>query len=94
LPDGIVRCIRYHHEPAAAPKVDPLLDAVHLADSVCLLFGVGTGDDGLSYRADPSVLGRYDLTESDLESIGADAIAELRSVRALFAGKQEYRHGC
>lgn len=84
LPDSIVRCIRYHHDPESLPHADPLVDAVHLADSVVMLLGVGTGDDGLSYRASPNVMARYNLAESDLESIGAEAIAELRTVQALF----------
>ena len=87
LPASIVRCIRYHHDPGALPTPDALVDAVYLADAVCLLFGVGTGDDGLAYRADPAVLGRAHLTESDLEGIGAEAIGELRAVQALFAKK-------
>jgi len=87
LPDTIVNCIRYHHDPQAAPRSDALIDVVYLADSVCLLLGVGTGDDGLAYRARPNILTRHGLSESDLESIGAEAIGELRSVRAMFADK-------
>ena len=87
LPDSITKCIRYHHDPEGVVTPDPLVDAIHLSDSICLLLGVGTGDDGLAYRASPALLTRYGLKESDLESIGADAIAELRSVQTLFARK-------
>ncbi len=85
LPESIVNCIRYHHDPEAVPVTEPHVDAVHLADTVCLLLGIGTGDDGLSYRADPQVLARHKLTESDLENVGVEAIGELRSVQALFS---------
>ncbi len=84
LPDSIVHCIRYHHDPAACPQVEPLVDVIHLADAVCILLGVGAGDDGLAYRAQGAVMKRYNLTEADLEVIGAEAIGELRSVQAMF----------
>jgi len=84
LPESIVLAVRYHHDPETATGEQALVDATHLADAVCLLMGVGGGDDGLSYRACPAVLARHNLTEPDLELIGADVIAELRAVQALF----------
>jgi putative nucleotidyltransferase with HDIG domain len=84
LPQSIVRCIRHHHEPEAAPEADTLVDAVHLADSIALVLGIGTGDDGLSYRASSTVLARHRLTESDLESVGVETVEELKSVQTLF----------
>jgi putative nucleotidyltransferase with HDIG domain len=85
LPPSLVECIRYHHEPEDVAAAQPAVDAVHLADVVALLLGVGGGDDGLSYRASAQALGRHGLVESDLENAGAEAIGELRSVQALFA---------
>lgn len=87
LPAAIVHCIRYHHEPDAAPKPDPLVDAVHLADAICISLGIGAGDDGLTYRVCASVLDRHRLTHSELEVTGADVIAEVKSVQALLAAK-------
>jgi putative nucleotidyltransferase with HDIG domain len=85
LPESIIRCIRYHHDPEALPDADPFVDAVHLADSVCLVMGVGGGDDGLAYRSSAAVMVRHNMTQSELDLLGADLIAELRSVQALFA---------
>lgn len=87
LPPDIVDCIRFHHTPLARTPVLPLLDAVHLADAVAMMLGLGTGDDGLSYRAAPSVLERNQLTETDLESLGVETHGELRSVLTLFGRK-------
>lgn len=84
LPEAITRCIRYHHDPEACPEPDPRVDAVHLADSVCLLMGVGGGDDGLAYRPSPAAMARYALSQTDLDLLGADMIAELQSVQTLF----------
>lgn len=87
LPTAIVECVRYHHEPQAVVESNPLVDAVHLADSICILLGVGGGDDGLSYRADPAVPTRYNLAESQMEALGADVIAELKLVQTLLGEK-------
>lgn len=84
LPDPIVRCIRYHHAPSDLEPHDPLVDAIYLANCVCLLFGIGLGEDGLCSRADASVLERYKLRHADLEIIGAQVVVELQRVQAMF----------
>ncbi len=85
LPDPLIRCIRYHHDPSMLKPADPLVDIVYLADCVCLLLGIGLGTDELHYRADPTVMERYDLRESDLEITGASMMSELKRVEELFA---------
>ncbi len=85
LPDAIVKCIRYHHEPAALDPPDSLVDAVYLANSVCLLLGIGLGEDGLSYRADDAVMERHGLKESDLQAFGAQTVVELKRVEKSFS---------
>ena len=88
LPEPIARSIRYHHDPEELATPDPLVDCVHLADTTCLLIGIGGGMvDALSYRAHPAVLERHELGQRDLEVIGADIVTEMKSVRDLFAGE-------
>lgn len=87
LPETIVRSIRYHHAPDGPETPDPLVDAIHLADSVCISLGIGGGDDGLSYRVNPDVLARRKLMQSDLEAIGAEVVAELKSLQAQLGDK-------
>lgn len=94
LPPAIVRCIRYHHMPSALDPPDVLVDAVYLANCVCLLLGIGLGDDGLCYRADPAVLERRGLCESDLEVIGAQTVIDLHRVEALFDGSADTTREC
>lgn len=84
LPDSIIRCIRYHRTPGALEPPDVLVDTVYLANSVCMLFGVGLGADGLSYRADARVMERYQLKESDLEVAGAQMLIDLKRVEQVF----------
>ncbi|HNQ23849.1 MAG TPA: HDOD domain-containing protein [Phycisphaerae bacterium] len=84
LPEPIVRCIRYHHTPAALDPPDALVDAVYLANSVCLLLGIGIGEDGLHYRADQQVMDRHGLHEANLEETGLATLADVRRVEEVF----------
>lgn len=86
LPSAIVRCIRYHHEPNALNPHDDLIDAIYIADSICLLTGIGGGDDGTQYIAHEDVLQRHGIDERILERFGSDVVVELKAVRALFGG--------
>ena len=89
LPEAIVKAMRYHHEPELLDPPDPTVDIIHLSDAVCMMCGVGCGNDGLLYRANSHVMERYELTESDLEIIGAETIIELKKVQSLFNSSQE-----
>jgi HD-like signal output (HDOD) protein len=85
LPDPIPCCIRYHHEPSALPTPDPIVDTLHLADALCLLLGVGGGDDSQMYRVDEAVLERAGVAPGEIEAIGATIVHELKSVQKLFS---------
>ncbi|GMU21906.1 MAG: hypothetical protein AMXMBFR13_19940 [Phycisphaerae bacterium] len=85
LPETIVCCIRHHHNPGSLDPADPMVDMVYLGDVVCTMLGIGTGIDGLCYRADLSVVDRHGLHEADLERIGAQTAEELLKVGRLFA---------
>ncbi|MCP4590015.1 MAG: HDOD domain-containing protein [bacterium] len=88
LPDQIVRCVRYHHEPGEVDPPDPLIDTVYIADLICMLFGLGLGEDGLHYRADETVMQRNSLGEQDLETIGLGVLSGLKEVEAAFSSPQ------
>lgn len=87
LPEALVSCIRYHHEPAQVPEPDPRVDIVHLADVTCLLMGIGGGDDGQFYRADRQALARTGLKQTDFEALGAQVVSELKQVEDAFASE-------
>ncbi|MGB2984490.1 MAG: HDOD domain-containing protein [Phycisphaerae bacterium] len=86
LPETIVRCIRFHHDAGSLDPPDTLVDTVYLANCVCLLLGIGLGEDGLYYRADQAVMDRHNLRETDLEAIGAQVMTDLQRVEQIFAG--------
>ena len=66
-------------------RFDAMVDAVHLAHCVCLILGIGLGEDGLSYRADSDVMARHGLHEQDLEEVGLETVSELGRIENLFA---------
>jgi HD-like signal output (HDOD) protein len=84
LPDPIPDCIRYHHEPSALSEPNVLVDVVHLADSACLLMGIGGGDDSPMYVVDAGAIERIGLTENDIERLGAAIVVEVKSIRNMF----------
>ena len=84
LPDALVRCIRYHHSPEDLTPPDPLVDTVYVANCLCLLLGIGVGEDGLYNRASDKVMQRLGLHEQDLEMLGANLMVELQRVEQMF----------
>jgi putative nucleotidyltransferase with HDIG domain len=53
LPKSLCMAIKYHHQPSQAdPEFRGLVYAVHIADILAMMEGVGTGVDNLSYRMD------------------------------------------
>jgi putative nucleotidyltransferase with HDIG domain len=89
LPDPIIRCIRYHHDPSIVDPLDPLVDAIYLANSISLMMGIGLGEDGLCYRADATVMERHNMFERDLEEIGTQMLVDLKRVEQMFTDTHE-----
>ncbi len=89
LPQPIVTCIRYHHSPLELDAPDPLVDSVYLGNSVCLLMGIGLGEDALFHRAHAEVMERHDLHEQDLETVGAKVMKELVTVENAYGVAQD-----
>lgn len=87
LPDEIVRSIRYHHTPSELDPANPVVDAVHAADVICLLIGVGGGDDGQMYRADEAAIQRIGMNREAFDAIGVEVITELKAVQSQFQVK-------
>ena len=83
LPPEIgAEAIRYHHTPSELEEPDDNVDAIHLANVICMILGIGLGIDGLCHRADPGVMTRHGLSEPDLELIGATAWVEFRKMES------------
>lgn len=70
--DKLVYIIRHHHLSNVSAREDPATSVVYLADIICMMMGICTGADGLSYRFYSDVLKRMDLTETDLQAVIAE----------------------
>lgn len=79
----MVDIIRNHHTPEKGAKDDLALPIIYLADSVCMMIGVGGGVDGLSYRYQQDVMDRLNFSDIDLQKTIAEFWEQLRDVEAL-----------
>lgn len=69
LPEELETPVRWHHDPDKSPEYGLVTDVVHLADSITILGGVGTGMEGLQYRICGGVVERLGLDISKIETI-------------------------
>jgi putative nucleotidyltransferase with HDIG domain len=67
LPESLVDTVRYHHSPMSQPVFSRLTGLVHVADVVCLMLGVGIGNDGMIYPLETEVLTKLHLSANDVE---------------------------
>ncbi len=69
LPEAYQIAVAYHHKPNEIPpdkiQFQPLLDVVTLANSICLMLGIGLGADGLQTYMFPEPLERLGITNFD-----------------------------
>ncbi|MHC4872661.1 MAG: HDOD domain-containing protein [Planctomycetota bacterium] len=62
VPDDIVRAVRYHHTPDEIEGGDSITDIVHVADTLGMMSGIGSGSDGVAYRPSPQAYERLGLS--------------------------------
>jgi len=79
----MVDIIRYHHSPNKAGRGNRSLPIIYLADSICMMIGIGVGSDGLSYRYYQEVVDRLNFSDVDLQKVIADFWEKLRGVEEL-----------
>jgi len=80
---AMVNIIRNHHNPDRASADDLSVPIVYLADSICMMIGIGVGSDGLSYRHHQDALDRLNFTEVDLQITIAEFWEKLKDVEEL-----------
>lgn len=69
----MVFIIRNHHDPLKILIGDDIsIPIIYLADTVCMMVGIGGGADGLAYRYYQEVMDRLDFSEVDLQKTIAD----------------------
>jgi putative nucleotidyltransferase with HDIG domain len=83
--DKLIYIIRHHHLSDESARQDLDTSMVYLADIVCMMMGVCTGADGLSYRFYSDVLKRMALTEKDLQGIIAETGKNQQQIEQLLS---------
>ena len=81
--EKLIYIIRHHHLSDEAARQDLDTALVYLADIICMMMGVCTGADGLSYRFYGDVLNRLNLSERDLQGMVAEAGKNQQQVERL-----------
>ncbi len=79
----MVEIIRNHHHPDESLESYLETAIVYLADTLCLMMGIGGGSDGLAYRFHQDVVKYLELTERDFQEIMAGFGEKLEEVEAL-----------
>lgn len=80
---AMVDIIRHHHDPEQATAKDMALPIIYLADSICMMIGVGVGADGLAYRYHQGIVDRLGFSDIDLQLTIADFWEKIRSIEDL-----------
>lgn len=79
----MVDIIRNHHDPGNAPPNDLSIPIIYLADSICMMIGIGVGSDGLAYRYYQDIMVRLNFSDIDLQRTIVDFWEKLRAVEEL-----------
>ncbi|HOO64471.1 MAG TPA: HDOD domain-containing protein [Synergistaceae bacterium] len=86
LPESYQYVARYHHEPDAFETKDrhlrKIVDVVHVANSICLMLGLGLGADGLQSNISPGALERLGIT--DFETLLSESVDLITQVEEEF----------
>ena len=79
----MVNIIRNHHDPDKAPPDDLSIPIVYLADSICMMIGIGVGSDGLAYRYHQDIVDRLNFSDIDLQETIANFWGKIKAVEEL-----------
>lgn len=80
---AMVEIIRNHHHPDKAPLDDLSIPIVYLADSICMMIGIGVGSDGLAYRYHQDIVDRLHFSDVDLQKTIANFWGKMSDVEEL-----------
>jgi putative nucleotidyltransferase with HDIG domain len=81
--EKLIYMIRHHHLTNESARQDPETTLIYLADIICMMMGICSGTDGLSYRFYGDVLKRINLSEKDLQGIIAETSGNQQKIEHL-----------
>jgi len=79
IPNLLTNAICYHHHPSRS-KDSTLAYIVHVADSLSLMSGIGTGIDGMLYKMDSKALDYIGLPEESLAPIIEETVDSVEKI--------------
>lgn len=71
LSESLAEVVRNHHTPAKVQNEQwqTIAYAVHAADAILMMFGIGTGLDSLQYKLDPETIKRFKWDDNSMAKI-------------------------
>lgn len=79
----MINIIRHHHLDDKSQQKNTDIAIVYLADCICMMMGVGIGEDGLAYRFHGDVIHNLNISHTDIAMIIADFTQEMQKVEEL-----------
>ncbi len=79
IPSVLTTAVCYHHHPSRS-RENMLAYIVHVADSLSLMSGIGTGIDGMLYKMDSKALDFIGLPEESLASIIEETVDSVQKI--------------
>jgi len=91
MPESLITGIEFHHNPAGAPEeFRAMAYVIHLADTLAMMQGVGTGVDDMQYKFDVDYEKYLKLDANALEGLALDVQIDFNATaEALFGTDQE-----
>ncbi len=83
MPPSIVNVVKYHHGETTAEDRLPT-DLVHIANSFCLISGVGGTRDGINNAPSFEILSRYRVKEEIAAKLSEEIEEEMEDILPLF----------
>jgi HD-like signal output (HDOD) protein len=84
FPPVLRSIVRYYQEPENAPAEHRLeVSIVHIANAICLMGGIGIGNDGLYHEIKDAAIKKVGLTPGELEELYARVPDILKQIRDL-----------
>ena len=79
----MVSMITHHHMADDSVRDDEDISIIYLADTVCMMMGIGVGSDGLAYRFHKDVLENMGISPLELQTIIAGFGSNMQKVEDL-----------
>jgi putative nucleotidyltransferase with HDIG domain len=84
FPQILKDIVRYHHEPENAPNESKLLvSIVHIANTICLMGGVGVGSDGLYHQISDEAIKTVGMNNHELDKLYSNLPDTIDQVSAI-----------